>query len=192
MHATAFHLIPILGAEKSRVVFYVFASSLAAWAVLVSVGIGLRRPGFPANVGGQRLVMLVSSVLVIATMASGVITASAPSKANSTQPSSSRVLPGAGSASSSVQLAADPGGQLAYNTKQLQAKAGQVTITMTNMSPLEHNVAIAEGTVVLGATPTFKGGSKTLTLDLKPGTYTFYCSVPGHREAGMQGTLRVS
>ena len=100
--------------------------------------------------------------------------------------------PAAGKAGSSLALAANPSGELAYNTKQLSAKAGTVTITMTNMSPLEHNVTIAEGSKVLGATPTFKGGSKALTLKLKPGKYTFYCSVPGHRQAGMEGTLNVS
>jgi len=60
------------------------------------------------------------------------------------------------------------------------------------MSPIEHNLTVAQGSKVLGATPTFVGGSKTLTLNLKPGTYTFYCSVPGHRQAGMEGTLTVS
>jgi len=44
---------------------------------------------------------------------------------------------------------------------------------------------------ILGATPTFQGGSTTLTLNLKPGTYKFFCSVPGHRMAGMEGTLSV-
>jgi uncharacterized cupredoxin-like copper-binding protein len=43
----------------------------------------------------------------------------------------------------------------------------------------------------VGTTPTFQGGSKTLSLNLKPGTYKFYCSVPGHRMAGMEGTLTV-
>ena len=55
---------------------------------------------------------------------------------------------------------------------------------MTNMSPIEHNVTIAEGTKVLGATPTFTGGTKAVTLNLKPGKYVFYCSVPGHRAGG--------
>jgi plastocyanin len=76
----------------------------------------------------------------------------------------------------------------------LTAKAGKVTINFTNNSPLGHNLTIVRGMSgpVLGATPTFQGGTKTLTLDLKPGTYTFYCSVPGHRAAGMQGTLTVN
>ncbi len=55
-----------------------------------------------------------------------------------------------------------------------------------------HNVTIANaGGKVLGATPTFTGGTKTLSLNLPPGTYTFYCSVPGHEAAGMKGTLTV-
>jgi uncharacterized cupredoxin-like copper-binding protein len=98
----------------------------------------------------------------------------------------------AAAATTSLQLAASPEGQLSYDTKQLSAKAGKVTITMANMSPLEHNVTVALGSTVEGATPTFKGGAKTLTLNLKPGTYTFYCSVPGHRQGGMEGTLTVS
>jgi len=67
-----------------------------------------------------------------------------------------------------------------------------VTIVMANMSPVEHNVTVAQGSKVLGATPTFTGGTRTLSLKLKPGKYTFYCSVPGHRQAGMEGTLNVS
>jgi len=51
-------------------------------------------------------------------------------------------------------------------------------------------VASLSNTVV-GATQTFQGGSKVLTLNMRPGTYKFYCSVPGHRMAGMEGTLTV-
>ena len=100
--------------------------------------------------------------------------------------------PAAAGRATSLALAANPTGLLSYNTKQLAARAGTVTIVMANMSPVEHNVTVAQGTTVLGATPTFTGGTKTLTLKLKPGTYTFYCSVPGHRQAGMEGTLTVS
>src|SRR5262249_15598469 len=90
-----------------------------------------------------------------------------------------------------LSLEANTGGQLAYNTKQLQAKAGTVTIDFTNASPVEHNVTILQGSTQVGATPTFTGGAKSLTVQLKAGTYTFYCSVPGHRQAGMEGTLTV-
>ncbi|HEY5192498.1 MAG TPA: plastocyanin/azurin family copper-binding protein [Solirubrobacteraceae bacterium] len=95
-------------------------------------------------------------------------------------------------ASSSLSLAANPEGQLKYSTSSLTATAGKVSIAFTNMSPLEHNVTVESAShAVVGATPTFKGESKTLTLTLKPGTYKFYCSVPGHRMAGMEGTLVV-
>ena len=99
---------------------------------------------------------------------------------------------GASSASGNLSLEANAEGQLKYNTTSLSAKAGKVSIDFTNMSPEGHNVTVesAAGEKV-GATPTFQGGSKTLSLNLKPGTYKFFCSVPGHRMAGMEGTLTV-
>lgn len=97
-----------------------------------------------------------------------------------------------GGGSSNVSLEANPQGQLSYNTKSLSAKAGKVSIDFANAAPEEHNVTIESASgEKLGATPTFKGGSKTLALNLKPGTYKFFCSVPGHRVAGMEGTLTV-
>jgi plastocyanin len=194
MHTAAIHLAPVLAAEKSRTVFYILAGLLVVWALTVSLFLGLRMPNFPSSVGGQRIVTAISAVLVLATVSSGVITSGTASKASASAPSSTSAAPGPSNAtaSRSLSLEANAQGQLAYNTKQLSAKAGAVTITMTNMSPLMHNVTVAQGSKVLGATPTFQGGSRTLTLNLKPGTYTFYCSVPGHRQAGMEGKLTVS
>ena len=81
-----------------------------------------------------------------------------------------------------------------FSTGALRAKAGTVTITFTNRSSEGHNLTVAHAGSgsVIGATPTFAGGSRTLTLHVRAGRYTFYCSVPGHRQAGMQGTLTVS
>ena len=179
MHSAALHLAPIIGAEKSKVPFYIAGGALVAWAVILSVGLGLRRADFPGNLTGQRAVMAISALLVLAAVSTAVITSGAPAKA-------------APAGASALKLATNPGGLLSYDAKQLSAKAGKVTISLTNSSPLEHNVTIAQGSAVLGATPTFSGGTKTLTLNLKPGAYTFYCSVPGHRQAGMEGTLSVS
>lgn len=96
------------------------------------------------------------------------------------------------SAPASLSLAANPEGQLSYDKKSLTAKVGTVAIDFTNMAQLGHNVTVESpsGSVV-GATPTITGESKTLTLKLTPGTYKFFCSVPGHRQAGMEGTLVV-
>lgn len=118
------------------------------------------------------------------------------STTSSTSPSqtasSTSSTPTAG-ARGALQVAANPNGvPLFYNPKRLTAKAGTVTIDFTNHSHLPHNVTIATSIgKVLGATPTFHGGSRVLSLDLRPGTYMFYCSVPGHRAAGMQGELVV-
>jgi uncharacterized cupredoxin-like copper-binding protein len=206
------------------------------WALTLSLGIGMRKPDFPGSAAGQRAVVAISAVLVLAAVSTAVLTSSVPAKGTvppaqtqelapvpsvsapveqSTSAAASGPVattgtpapnapvattgtpapassPSPGKATSALALAANPSGLLAYDTKQLSAKAGTVTITMANMSPLEHDVTVAEGSKVLGATPVFKGGTKSLTLKLKPGKYVFYCSVPGHRQAGMEGTLNVS
>jgi plastocyanin len=119
--------------------------------------------------------------------------ASTPATTSASTPTSSTATTTSPApASGALSLAANPEGQLKYNTSTLTAKAGKVSIDFTNMSPLEHNVTIESSShAVVGATPTFKGESKTLSVTLKSGTYKFYCSVPGHRMAGMEGTLVV-
>lgn len=120
-------------------------------------------------------------------------TSSATTPATTSSATSSTPAPATGgTAASSLSLEANPEGQLKYNTTSLSAKAGKVSIAFTNMASLGHNVTVASSSgAVVGATPTFQGGAKTLSLDLKPGTYKFFCSVPGHRAGGMEGTLTV-
>jgi plastocyanin len=119
--------------------------------------------------------------------------ASSPPPASASSSSSSTPAPSSSGGGSTITEAADPTGQLKFTTDSLTAKAGKATIKFTNMSQLPHNMTVVTSSgAKVGATPTFSGGTKTLSVDLKPGKYTFYCSVPGHREAGMQGTLTVS
>jgi plastocyanin len=120
--------------------------------------------------------------------------AATSSAATSSAAGTSSSAAAGGGGSTSLSIAANPGGSLSYDKKTLSAKAGKVTITMTNMSPVGHNITVQKGTsgAVLGSTPTFMGGTKSVSLNLKAGTYTFYCSVPGHRAGGMVGTLTVS
>jgi uncharacterized cupredoxin-like copper-binding protein len=96
-----------------------------------------------------------------------------------------------GGAASKVALATDPSGALKFDKTQLSAKAGKVTIDLTNSSQTPHAVAV-EGNGVDKDGKTVTGGSTSLTVDLKPGKYEFYCPVPGHKQAGMKGTLTVS
>ena len=90
-----------------------------------------------------------------------------------------------------LQIEASPSGQLAYVTTKASATAGPVTIVMPNSSGVNHNIAIQQGVSgpVLGASPYVSKGSASVSINLKPGTYTFFCQVPGHRQAGMLGTL---
>jgi uncharacterized cupredoxin-like copper-binding protein len=88
-----------------------------------------------------------------------------------------------------LALEADPTGQLKYVQTELTAKPGKITITLTNDSAVPHDVAIdgADGV----SDEVQDGGSAELTVNLPAGTYQYYCTVPGHRQAGMVGTLTV-
>jgi plastocyanin len=87
---------------------------------------------------------------------------------------------------------ADPGGDLAYTTTEASTEAGEVTVDFKNPQGLSHDVAIEDSKgETVGKTEVIGEGETSETVNLKAGEYTFYCSVPGHREAGMEGTLTV-
>jgi plastocyanin len=163
-------------------------------AVLTSGGSPSARAASPLS-GAQATPTTFAPNPAVPSSSSESTAAPAPStsSASSAPPTSTAApAPVKGGAASSLMLTADPTGLLSFNTKALSAKAGTVTITLRNTAQVEHNVTVAQGSTVLGGTPTFTGGNRSLTVNLKPGTYTFYCTVPGHRQAGMEGTLKVS
>lgn len=97
----------------------------------------------------------------------------------------------AGGGGETVTFEADPSA-LAYTQTDVTAKAGNATIEFDNPSSTGHDVVIEdESGSEVARTDIVTDTTTSTTADLKPGTYTFFCSVPGHREAGMEGTLTV-
>ena len=97
-----------------------------------------------------------------------------------------------------LAIDANPQGQLAYVSSKAVGTAGPVTVTMANMSGVQHNIAFEAGEngatakgPKIAASAFITKGETSVKLSLKPGTYTFFCEVPGHRAAGMYGTLTV-
>ena len=91
-----------------------------------------------------------------------------------------------------LRITTAPGAAMKYTTTSLRARAGVVTIVMKNAGILPHNVAIKGNGVNVKDKVVSKGGISTATAKLRRGRYTFYCSVPGHEQAGMKGTLTVT
>jgi len=98
---------------------------------------------------------------------------------------------GGGGGSSTLNVEADSSA-LAYTQDSLSTKAGSVTVDFKNPSTTPHNVTIEDSNENdVGATDTISNDTASTTVNLKPGTYKFYCSVDGHEAAGMEGTLTV-
>ncbi len=137
------------------------------------------------------LALALASVALVACGSSGSTTTTTP--AGGGTGASTGGAGGGAAGGQTLKLATDPSGQLKYTTDHLSAKAGNVTIDLTNTQALSHDVAVANSSgTVLGTAPLVAQGSTSVTLkNLKPGAYTYFCTVPGHKDAGMQGTLTV-
>jgi plastocyanin len=99
---------------------------------------------------------------------------------------------GGGGGGETLKLSAPADGSLAFDTDQLSAKAGNITIEFDNPAAISHNVEVESPSAELGVSDTIAEDTTTLELtDVKPGTYEFYCNIPGHKEGGMEGALTV-
>ena len=137
-------------------------------------------------------VLIVAALAVVGLAACGGSSNDNSTTAASTPASTTPAGGGAAGGGSTVDISTPSGSDLAFDQKTVSAKAGNVTIDFDNKQPLQHDVAVADSSgKVLGQTDLVSSGTANATVDLQPGTYTFYCTVPGHREAGMQGTLTV-
>jgi plastocyanin len=106
------------------------------------------------------------------------------------QPAPKPAQSGAAGPGGTLKLAADPT-QIAFDQKSLTSKPGKVTIDFDNPAQIQHDVVIEQGSKVLAKSELISQSKTTVSTDLAPGQYAYYCDVPGHREAGMEGTLTV-
>jgi plastocyanin len=99
-----------------------------------------------------------------------------------------------GGAAEAIDVASPADGSLVFQPDGFEAKPGNLTIHYDNPSQVPHSIAVATANGnVLGETQPATGGTQTLEVpDLTPGKYIFYCTVPGHKEAGMEGDLTVT
>jgi mono/diheme cytochrome c family protein len=90
-----------------------------------------------------------------------------------------------------LAIPADPNGATAYTFADAEAPAGQLTINSLNESSTDHDIAIEGNGVNEKGEVVRDGGTSTFQADLRPGEYTFFCTVDAHRAGGMEGTLTV-
>jgi plastocyanin len=100
---------------------------------------------------------------------------------------------------SSASLVALPTSGYKFDKERLTARPGTLEIKLVNRDDIPHNVRVQTGIDCclkpgrdIGGTNTISPGeSITGTAPVAPGTYTFYCSIAGHWQNGMRGTLAV-
>jgi plastocyanin len=194
---------------SNETLFFVCGIALAVSAVVTSF-IGLRVKSFPGK--AAPVVALGFVLLIGATMSFAVLHAqdeeeakaaelsqaneeitkeeSSPTKAESEKAPAPKPQPAAKGPGGTLQLAASAT-DLAFDTTSLTSKPGKVTIDFNNPSALEHNVAIEQDGKQIAISETLAEGKTSVSADLAPGTYTYLCTIPGHAEAGMEGTLTV-
>jgi plastocyanin len=195
--------------------FYVFGIALVVLALIVSFA-GLRMENFPGSRGVLTAVLGIMGALVVASCAFAVVLsreeadhrAEEVAEFNAEQEEAEEAAtdeedPGTTPATEEPQIETEAGvetveltspetGDLVFEPESLEARVGEVAIDYTNPSEVPHNVAIEGDGEELAQSETVTGGeSATATVALEAGEYVYYCSIPGHREAGMEGTLTV-
>ena len=187
--------------------FYVFGIALTVMAVVLAF-VGMRMDSFPSRpvmIGGLALM----TFLVVGSAAFAVVLSREEHEVReaeifeyraeqaeeveqgeepiSEQPTDEEPVQGG-----ELALTSPEAGDLVFEPDILEAEAGEVVLDYTNPSEVPHNVAIEDDSETLAQGETVTGGDNAAaTAELEPGEYVFYCSIPGHRESGMEGTLTV-
>jgi plastocyanin len=183
------------------------------FSLLVSMVIPRYRPDFPGR-RRLRLFIAVTIVLFVAmlgavevfareseeepqeeaaaeTTAPGEAEPPPPAGPEPPPPAEPAPQPPAAGAETTLENPADPS-QLRFSKSTLEARAGQITLVMENPAPIEHNIAVRGEGVDEKGEIVGQGDESRVSVDLEAGEYEFYCSVPGHEQAGMRGTLTIT
>jgi len=187
--------------------FYVFGIALTVMAVVLAF-VGMRVENFPsrgAMIGG----LVLMAFLVVGSAAWAVMLGreelehreveiaeyraeQAEELDQGEEPADEQPVDAEPIKGGDLALTSPDAGDLIFEPETLEADAGEVTIDYTNPSEVPHNVAIEDGSETIAQGETVTGGeSGPATAELDPGEFVYYCSIPGHREAGMEGTLTV-
>jgi len=129
----------------------------------------------------------------LAAIAVGLAACGSSSSESSSSTSAAPAAPAAGGQTAVAKdgllsISADPDGQLLYVETTATATAGPLKLEMPNASGVPHNIVIENAGI---ETAVITEGTVKASGEIKAGTFVYYCSVPGHREAGMVGELTV-
>ena len=199
-------------------VFFYFGGALVLAALAISY-IGIKgKASFPPNNATMAGALALFAVVVVGTAAYAVANAreeqetrneehaAEEAEAAAEEPGSPPAPPaspgGPGGAppgapappaeAETFEVASPEDGGLSFAPDSFEAKAGTITLAYENPSPIPHNINIEDAAgETLKESADVTGGEVELTAPLVPGEYTFYCSIEGHRESGMEGTLTV-
>lgn len=197
---------------ENESLFYILGGALVVAAVLLSA-LGLRAKEFPST-AVFRALMVAFAALVVATSVfavrsagdeqhereeneaaaeAGTAEGEAVGEAEADQPGPAgepaQEPQGKGE---TLKVSSPSDGALSFDPVTLEAKRGAITILYENPSAVPHNVALeSPGGEEIGQSETGTMGEFAVTAEIEPGDYVFFCSVPGHREAGMEGALAV-
>jgi plastocyanin len=175
--------------------FFVVGGVLVLAAVAIAF-VGIRgSDSFPANRAVMAGVIVLFVAIVGTTMAFAIVKSKDEQKKRNEKLAAEEGTTTTAPTGPVTQLdvSSPSDGGLVFQPNGLTAKPGNVDITYDNPSQTAHSIAVATANGnVLGEVQPFTAGKQSVDLtDLKPGKYVFYCTVPGHREAGMQGDLTV-
>jgi plastocyanin len=191
--------------------FYVFGIALVLSALAVSA-LGLRSESFPPSrivLAGvvAYFVALVGATSTFAVLnardeqrkrdaehaeaAAAVPAGSEQTTATTTTTGTTTTTQPAQGGGETLKVSSPADGSLVFEPSKLTAKAGSVTIDYDNPSPVDHSIAIEAGGETLDESEIAADAALSATAELEPGRSVYYCTVPGHREAGMVGTLTV-